>query len=69
MDNTYWDEDDILERKMFDGMYAGGQKTFAGITHYALQEHWKHYGGAGKSKYYWETYVLFGDPALEFLGD
>src|SRR5690606_37582028 len=26
---------------------------------------WAHYGGSGKSKYYWETYVSFGDPSLE----
>lgn len=63
VDNTYWDEDDILERKMYDGIFANDKTTFAQITQYALSNHWLHYGGEGKSKYYWETYTVFGDPS------
>lgn len=63
MDSTFWDEDDILERHMFDGIYREGKSTFADITTYALTEMWKHYGGAENSAYYWETYVTFGDPS------
>jgi hypothetical protein len=59
MDNTYWDEDDILERRQADGMYRDGLKS-------ALSQMWAHYGGQGKSKYYWETYTIFGDPSLEY---
>jgi hypothetical protein len=65
MDNTYWDEDDILERRMYDGIYTGKKHTFAQITQHALKEHWKHYGGQNRSKYYWETYVTFGDPSIK----
>ncbi|NCN26795.1 hypothetical protein GW915_04400 [bacterium] len=65
MDNTYWDEDDILERSMYDGIFQEGKSSFSEITQHALSEHWRHYGGAGKSAYYWETYTLFGDPSLE----
>jgi hypothetical protein len=65
MDSSYWDEDDLLERYMFDGIYREGRRTFSDITNYAQSELWRHYGGAGKSKYYWETYVVFGDPALD----
>ena len=60
---SYWDEDDILERRMYDGIFQKGKSTFADITSNALSEHWRHYGGAGKSEYYWETYVSFGDPS------
>lgn len=67
VDNTYWDEDDILERRMFDGIFQEGNKTFASITQYALSENWRHYGGSGKSRYYWETYTVFGDPSLELI--
>src|SRR5690606_36631083 len=65
MDNTYWDEDDVLERRMYDGIFGEGKKTFREITQHALSSHWAHYGGSGKSKYHWETYVSFGDPSLE----
>ena len=64
MDSTYWDEDDILEKRMFDGIFKGGLKTFGAITTNALLEHWKFYGGAGKASYYWETYHMFGDPSI-----
>ena len=64
MDSTYWDEDDILERRMFDGIFKGNKRTFAEITHNALTELWTFYGGKGFSDYYWETYVLFGDPSI-----
>jgi subtilisin-like proprotein convertase family protein len=65
MDSSYWDEDDILERRLFDGIFRDGQLQFGQITSFALSEHWRHYQGGGKSKYYWETYVLFGDPSLD----
>lgn len=64
MDSSYWDEDDILERRMYDGIYKDNLLAFNKITQRALSEHWKHYGGSGKSKYYWETYVTFGDPSI-----
>lgn len=63
MDNTFWDEDDILERRMYDGIFQENLSTFADITNYALKNHWLYYGGQGKSSYYWETYVLLGDPS------
>lgn len=65
MDSTYWDEDDILERKMFDGIFTREKRTFADITHHALAETWAYFGGKGFSDYYWETYVLFGDPSIQ----
>ena len=65
MDSTYWDEDDILERRMFDAVYRDGLREFGKMTDYGLTEVWRQYGGAGKSKYYWETYTIFGDPSLE----
>jgi len=66
MDNTYWGEDDILEKRMYDAIYLNGANRFSEITQQSLTEHWLHYGGEGRSKYYWETYVVFGDPSLSF---
>lgn len=65
MDSTYWDEDDLLERYMFDHIYRDGALAFGDVTSYALGEVWRNYGGNGKSKYYWETYHVFGDPSLD----
>jgi hypothetical protein len=66
VDLTYWDEDDILERRQIDGMYKD-RRTFGEITNFALSEFWRHYGGQGMSSYYWETYTSFGDPSVQFL--
>ncbi len=65
MDSSYWDEDDILERRMFDGIYKYNKQDFASITDYSMLELWKQYGGGGRTKYYWETYVTFGDPSIK----
>lgn len=65
MDSSYWDEDDILEKAMYDAVFDLGKRPFDSIHQYALGEVWRHYGGEAKSEYYWETYVTFGDPSLE----
>ena len=64
MDSSYWDEDDILERRMFDGVFTLNKQNFGEITQFALSEVWKYYGGANRSTYYWETYHVFGDPSI-----
>jgi hypothetical protein len=65
MDNTYWEEDDLLEKRFYDGIYKLKLKEFGAMTDYALSEFWRYYGGAGRSKYYYETYILFADPQIE----
>jgi hypothetical protein len=66
MDSSFWDEDDILERAMYDQIFGQNQLRFEDVTTYALEAVWRHYGGAGKSKYYWETYHILGD-ASQYL--
>jgi hypothetical protein len=63
---SYWDEDDILERALYDGMFDKGLRSFDLMHQNALTAVWQYYNGDGRSKYYWETYVTFGDPSLEF---
>lgn len=65
MDSSYWDEDDIYERRMFDGIFTKGKQNFGEISDFGLAETWRQYGGEGKSKYYRETYHMFGDPSLK----
>lgn len=64
MDSSYWDEDDVLERSMANKVFGEGVREFGEFTNYALGEVWKFYNGANRSKYYWETYVTFGDPSI-----
>ena len=64
MDSSYWDEDDILERNMYHAIYRDNKWDFSSITQYALSEVYRHWGGENRSNYYWETYVVFGDPSI-----
>ena len=61
---TDWDEDDIFQRRMYDGIFQNGLSEFASMTAFAMQEVWRYYGGAGQSRYYFETYVTLGDPSM-----
>jgi len=68
-DLSYWDQDDILERKLFDSLFSDpldpppvGQSVFAGLM--AVKTIYPDLG-----QYYWETYNLLGDPStLVWIG-
>mgnify|MGYP002395212090 CR=1 FL=1 len=67
--NSYWGGDDIMERAMMDSLYGGeeganivGRFKFAGLM---AVEGVRPGIDTGQSRYYWESYNLFGDPALE----
>ena len=66
MDSTYWDEDDILQKRLYDILWRDKKFGFAQFTNLSQTELWKHYGGEGLSKYYFETYVTFGDPTMTY---
>lgn len=71
--SSYWGPDDIMERAMMDALYSStdsanvvGSFMFAGLM--AVES--ERYGtGTAQSRYYWESYNLLGDPALEMLVD
>lgn len=65
--NSYWDEDDVLERVMYDGFFAGDGRSYpmpwiSGMTDYGKLGVWQQYGGEGLSRRYMEMYNLMGDP-------
>ena len=64
-DSTYWDEDDVLQKGMFHGVYEEGLYSLGAMTADALLHMYNHYGGAGLSEYYFEVYHLLGDPSVE----
>lgn len=63
-DSSYWDEDDVLERGLIRGFFDEHLSQFGDMMAFANKEVWREYGGQGKSKYYWESYVTFGDPSI-----
>jgi hypothetical protein len=62
---TYWDEDDILEKRMYQAIFDDELFTLAGFTNQAKWYHYQYYGGGGLSRYYYECYILLGDPSVE----
>jgi len=62
---TYWDEDDILEKKMFKACYTDTLTWLTGMTDKAKYYLWQYYGGGGLSKYYYEVYNLLGEPSWD----
>jgi len=64
-DNTYWDEDDILERRMFKAWWEDNLETIGGMTNMALYYLYQYYGGGGSSQYYFEAYNVLGDSSVK----
>ncbi len=69
--STFWGPDDAMERAMMDSLYSGapsanvvGSFKFAGLMEI---EDTRPGTGTAQSRYYWESYNTFGDPALELL--
>jgi hypothetical protein len=65
--NTYWDEDDFLERRMYDVNFLRSYTTIGEQTYAAL--YWMNFAGWGMSQYYFEAYNILGDPTIDiFMG-
>jgi len=64
-ESTLWDEDDILEKKMFYSWWVDNIETIGGMTDMALYYLYQYYGGGGYTKYYFEAYNVLGDPSVK----
>ncbi|MFH1419971.1 MAG: C25 family cysteine peptidase [Planctomycetota bacterium] len=67
--NSYWDEDDILERRLFDVIYgdgvpANGVREVSPAWQAAEERLFLHYGDTSTVRRYFEMYNLMGDPSL-----
>ncbi|MGC8874956.1 MAG: C25 family cysteine peptidase, partial [Chloroflexia bacterium] len=64
---SYWDEDDVLERAMFDSLFAPGtpHANVAEMTDEGLAAVEAAYPSS--ARYYWETYNVLGDPAVKIF--
>ncbi len=66
---TYWDEDDILEKGMFQAWWDDGLEWIGGMTDMALLYLFENYSGGGFTKYYFEVYNIIGDPSVLIWSD
>ncbi|MBN1136553.1 MAG: PKD domain-containing protein, partial [Anaerolineae bacterium] len=66
-DSSYWDEDDVLERKTFDSLFAEtkAQPDVSAMTDDGLAGVEAAYPSS--ARYYWETYNVLGDPAVKLF--
>jgi len=64
-ESTLWDEDDILERGMFEGWWQQNLETIGAMTEYGLYQVYENYSGGGYTKYYFEAYNILGDPSVK----
>ena len=63
--STYWDEDDILEKRMFKAWWEDDLETIGGMTNMALFYLYQHYSGGGLTQYYFEAYNVLGDSSVK----
>lgn len=62
---SYWDEDDILERRMFKAWWEDNLATIGLMTNKGLLYLYEYYSGGGMSQYYFEEYNVLGDSSIE----
>ena len=67
--STYWDEDDILEKGMFQAWWEDGLDWIGGMTDMGLLYLYENYSGGGYTKYYFEAYNVNGDPSVRIWSD
>ena len=61
---SYWDEDDILEKGMFESCFANGVPFVTGFTNDGLLAVYNYYGGGGRTEYYYQEYNVLADPSM-----
>ena len=66
---SYWDEDDILERGLYESFYAnpdGDDLTWlGGMMDRGKMVLYNHYGGSGNTERYFNEYNILGDAAVD----
>lgn len=63
--NSYWDEDDIMEKAVYDSWFGNDYTWVRAMFNDGLWAVYEAYSGGGRTRYYYEMYTVFGDPALD----
>jgi len=66
--NSYWDEDDILEKGVFNAAFVDGLDQVCSMFNAGKMAVYEQYAGSGLSKSYFEQYNLMGDPSVYTKG-
>ncbi|MCK4342643.1 MAG: hypothetical protein KAY37_13075 [Phycisphaerae bacterium] len=69
--SSYWTEDDILEKRLFDSIFDDGDDVPARVSpvwNDTLMRYLAEMGSGSTTRRYFEMYNLMGDPALPFFG-
>jgi len=64
---SLWDEDDILEKNLFDAMYGEGNLAFGSAMMRAKELYLQYWGSGSTTRRYFEMYNLLGDPTVELV--
>lgn len=68
-ESSYWDEDDILERRMVDAWYDHGLERFGEMEDYGMYKVYQFVGAGSWARMYYEMYNTMGDPTLLVLAE
>lgn len=70
--NSYWDEDDLLERELYEGFYNNQAPAdsvnftwIGGMMTYGKTGLYQFYGNTGTVRRYFEMYNIMGDPSVD----
>jgi hypothetical protein len=69
--NSYWTEDDILEKRVMEGYCANvtptdeNQTWMAGMMNYGKVRYYAYFGNTSTTRRYFEMYNIFGDPSID----
>jgi hypothetical protein len=69
--NSYWTEDDVLEKRLFDAIYDEEDDVLSEVGpvwNDTLLRYLAQMGSGSTTRRYFEMYNLMGDPSLEFPG-
>ncbi len=70
--NSYWTEDDILEKRLYQGMFDNqtpgdtyNLTWVGGMFDYAKLKYYEYFGAGGMTQRYFEMYNIMGEPSLD----
>lgn len=62
---SYWDEDDVLQRRMYDAFLDSGYTWIGGMTTKAKLDYFRTWGNIPMTKRYFEMYNILGNGSID----
>jgi hypothetical protein len=67
--NSFWDEDDVLEKGVFQALFDDGLTWISGHLDQGKWYLYEYYSGGGDTRRYYEMYNIMGDPSIDIWTD